>query len=637
MFIGFLLAVFPVFGADQEYRWPLDLAPQLTSSFAEYRPGRFHAGLDLRTSGIGREVFAADEGHISRVVCSPEGYGKAVYLALDDGNTVVYAHLDDYFPELAEYVRMAQHKAKRYTVNLYPERNQFRVKRGQLIAKSGQTGIGAPHLHYELRDSAQQPTNPRTLGISWPDTTRPKLTQLVVIPKGAGDQVGGDFKPQIHELRHEGNGQYTTDPVRVRGAVGFGLNLVDPGSGGYNLGVHRMRLLRGDTELFRVQHDLISYDNNHHGAVAYHPLLGGRGRFLLLYRWPGNDAKSYQHSTSEGWFEVTAEDTQVTIEVTDFMGNQAILNIPLLASTPEVIPVPSGGVQGEWSVEVDSVGTHVLITARFTGPESETPVAFLERDDVRTSVPFLRVGIRTFRAAVAPTESGRHTLHVTHPRMKARETTFEVFSQGETRPQVQLGDLEFRVQTDSAFGALFVRVDVVPVPSSAPIKALGTAYRIWPENSPIDARVEIRFPVPEGIEEPRRVHLYRKSARGWERYPTTWTDHRLSISTRQFGTFVVMEDTKVPVIRNVRPANGKTFSTKRPVIRATITDEGSGIDQIEITCGGQWLLTAYDPERQRIDWTQDEDLPSGRQDIIITITDKAGNVETVTRSVTVPG
>lgn len=637
MLIGLLLAVLPVFGADQEYRWPLDLAPQLTSSFGEYRPGRLHAGIDIRTGGIGRDVFAAGDGQISRVVCSPDGYGKAIYLELNDGHTAVYAHLDDYFPELGEYVRAAQHKVKRYSVNLYPKRNQFLVKRGQLIAKSGQTGIGAPHLHYELRDSAQQPMNPRALGISWPDTTRPKLTQLVVIPRGVGDQVDGDYKPQIRVLRYEGDGQYTVDPVRIRGAIGFGLNLVDPGAGGYRLGVHRMRLLQGDTELFRVQHDLISYDNLHHGAVVYHPQLEDTGRFLLLYRWPGNGAKSYQHSVSEGWFEATGGDTQVSIEVTDFLGNQSVLVIPLLTSEPEAIPVPSGGGEGEGSVEVDCVGTHFLATARFTGPEPETPVASLVRGDVRIEIPFLRVGARTFRAVVAPTVRGRHTLRVTHPRVAVREMVFEVFSEGETTPQVKLGDLEFRVQADSAFGTLFAHVNTVPVPSSVPITALGAAYHIWPEDSPIDARVEIRFPVPEGIGDPRRVHLYRKLARGWEHYSTTWTDHRLSISTRQFGTFVVMEDTKIPEIRNVHPANGKTFTTKRPPIRATVTDEGSGIDKIEVTCGGQWLLTVYDPERERIDWAQDTDLPSGRQEIVITITDKAGNATTVTRSVTVPG
>ena len=34
-------------------RWPLDLPTRyLTSNFMEYRPGRFHAGLDLKTQTV---------------------------------------------------------------------------------------------------------------------------------------------------------------------------------------------------------------------------------------------------------------------------------------------------------------------------------------------------------------------------------------------------------------------------------------------------------------------------------------------------------------------------------------------------------------------------------------------------------
>ena len=97
-------------GSTGEYAWPLSLDPQLTSSFAEYRTGRFHAGIDLRTAGVGREVFAAGDGYVSRVRCSPYGYGKAVYLQLHDGNSAVYAHLSDFYPELAAFVRAEQHR-----------------------------------------------------------------------------------------------------------------------------------------------------------------------------------------------------------------------------------------------------------------------------------------------------------------------------------------------------------------------------------------------------------------------------------------------------------------------------------------------------------------------------------------------
>src|SRR5690606_9127249 len=118
----------------------------LTSSFGEYRAGRYHMAIDLRTGPSPQPVRAAADGYVSRVRCSPYGYGKAVYVQLADGNTAVYAHLSVFAPALRDYVRRAQHERRAYIVDLYPEPNRFPIKQGEIIAHSGQTGIGAPHL-----------------------------------------------------------------------------------------------------------------------------------------------------------------------------------------------------------------------------------------------------------------------------------------------------------------------------------------------------------------------------------------------------------------------------------------------------------------------------------------------------------
>ena len=67
---------------DIELRWPLDLPTRyLTSNFMEYRSGRFHAGLDLKTrSRPGFAARAVEDGSIVRVRSTPFAYGRAVYL-----------------------------------------------------------------------------------------------------------------------------------------------------------------------------------------------------------------------------------------------------------------------------------------------------------------------------------------------------------------------------------------------------------------------------------------------------------------------------------------------------------------------------------------------------------------------------
>ncbi|UCE08247.1 MAG: M23 family peptidase, partial [bacterium] len=92
--IVYLIHFFSSIGFAQDYLWPTDASQYLTSSFAEYRPGHFHAGIDIKTWGrIGHKVFAIRDGYIMRIGVSPFGYGKVLYQKLDTGVIAVYAHL----------------------------------------------------------------------------------------------------------------------------------------------------------------------------------------------------------------------------------------------------------------------------------------------------------------------------------------------------------------------------------------------------------------------------------------------------------------------------------------------------------------------------------------------------------------
>ncbi|SVE28435.1 uncharacterized protein METZ01_LOCUS481289, partial [marine metagenome] len=90
---------------SQDYLWPVQAKKELTAVFGEERPGRYHTGIDVRTFGeIGYKLIAIDDGYISRIRTSSKGYGKTIYLKLNDGKTAVYAHLDHFTPELDNLV-----------------------------------------------------------------------------------------------------------------------------------------------------------------------------------------------------------------------------------------------------------------------------------------------------------------------------------------------------------------------------------------------------------------------------------------------------------------------------------------------------------------------------------------------------
>ena len=624
-------------GAGQSYEWPLDLPKVLTSSFAEYRPGRFHAGIDLRTGGIGIPVHAPADGHVSRVRCSPWGYGKAVYVALDDGNTVVFGHLDGFDDRLTEYVRAAQHRLKSYTVDLRPEPGQFPVQRGQVVARSGDTGIGVAHLHYEIRDARERPLNPCLVGVTWPDSTRPVLRKVLVVPYGPGSTVQGDLLPVTTTVRQVGPGQYACDPVFASGRVGFGFDVIDPAnSGASRLGVHALEATVGDETLFRIQHDRLSYDTMRDGVVAYHPFFLEEGRFLLGYRWPGNDSESYRNMEGPGWLEVAHEAVEVRVEARDFLGNDAVVTIPVRPEPERHVRAPAQAELGAGKVELDCLGGWVVLTARFTGPEPEPPVLNLLGSDAGGG-PFRRVDDRTFRAGYSPSRGDRHvTVQVNHPRIERYAAPVEVFQRGDRERTASFGELVVTVPTGSPYGVLLLWEAPPGKLPQTPVPMVSQAYRLAPEDMPVDEPVRLELPLPKGVDKPERLGIYRGTRSGWSYQTTERIGDRLAIKARAFGTFAVLEDDQPPTITELRIGSKKSGITRRSWISAKVKDVGSGLGDITVTCGGQWLLMEYDPDTGQIEWLRDENLPAGKQTLVLRVSDRAGNLTEVSRALTVP-
>jgi hypothetical protein len=625
--------------AGTPYAWPLDLPQAVTSSFAEYRTGRFHAGIDLRTGDIGKPVRAADSGYVWRVGCSPWGYGKVVYLRLDDGRTVVYGHLDDYMAPVREYVRQAQHKRRNYRVDLYPEANQFRVERGEVIAFSGQTGVGVPHLHYEIRDSANRPVNPRLLGISWPDATCPIIRKLAVFPAGPDSHVNGDMVPLVLDVTRTPDGDYTCGPIEAAGRIGFGVDVIDPANGGESkLGIHVLRASTDGAELFRLQHDRMSYADRHNGGVAYHPMLLERGRFLLLWRWPGNVCEICNQTEGDGWWTVPEGSSEVRIEAIDFFGNMSSLVIPVIARDEEAIPTPAQGEGGRGAVRVECVGTWLTLTATFTQPEAEAPDLTVDGSTPAEGGSFRRVDATTFRAGYLPGDGVQNvTFRVDHPRMEPFGKTVSVFHRGDNSRIVPLGDVTIHVRARSPYGLLYAASETPGDLPATPLPTHGPAYRIWPGDIPIDQPVEIGFPLPQDIDDLSRIHVYRARSWGWACESAKRVGNRLMLSTRNLGAYVVMEDIRAPAISNIRIGTEGAVTGRRPPIRAQISDLGSGIASADVTCGSQWLLMEYDPEQGTIVWIQDEDLPAGKQEVLFRVVDGAGNTTVEVREVAIPG
>lgn len=214
-------------GGEPQRVWPLDLPERyLTSNFMEYRPGRFHAGLDFKTrSQEGFVVRAVEDGWISRVRATPGAYGRAIYLHGESGRTYVYAHLMRFNDAIRAELAPLRAESGRYRVRREFQPGQMPVRAGDVLGLSGQAGTLGPHLHFEVRDAAQRPLDPQAEGFAVTDTFPPVIHRLRALPASASARLGGGGEARV--LLREDFGRDEADRLTLSGPVAFTARITE--------------------------------------------------------------------------------------------------------------------------------------------------------------------------------------------------------------------------------------------------------------------------------------------------------------------------------------------------------------------------------------------------------------------------
>jgi len=260
--------------AQSGYIWPLKLNPELTSKFCDYRAGHFHSGLDIRTQGkIGFRVYAIADGHIYRVVASFRGYGRAVYLKLNDGKIVVYGHLSGFTEKIEERIFAAQMKNRKYYQDIYFSSSEFPVKKGAIIGYSGESGAGAPHLHFELRSPGNNPINPLLSGFKIADKGKPEFHNLAIKYFQEGYLPNGSLEnyDRIETIPVKGSatsGFYVADTIICDHQMALSVSGGDRITGaGFLYGFYGLRFWLNDSLIFEMNSDSLSFSST--GQLNY--------------------------------------------------------------------------------------------------------------------------------------------------------------------------------------------------------------------------------------------------------------------------------------------------------------------------------------------------------------------------------
>lgn len=322
---------------------PLNINLILSGNFGELRSNHFHSGLDIKTQQReGIPVYASADGYVSRINVSHFGYGKALYILHPNGYTTVYAHLQRYAGQIEKYVKENQYKKESFEIELFPDSSVIPVKKGDLIAYSGNTGSsGGPHLHFEIRDSYQRPMNPMLFDINIPDSKIPIVSSILMYPVGEDAQINQGQEPTKLRMIKQMDGNYKTEDVIAFGKIGFGVSTYDQLDGAYNKnGVYSITTSLNNIPKFEVKFDKFSFDETRYlnRYTDYGYFKTNRSQVQKLFRELNNPLSVIVKEDLNGYvFIQDSLDYSYTISVKDFKGNELTVLVPIKGRKMDIL------------------------------------------------------------------------------------------------------------------------------------------------------------------------------------------------------------------------------------------------------------------------------------------------------------
>ena len=285
---------------------PLNIPLVLSANFGELRSNHFHSGLDFKTQGkTGLPIFCADDGYVSRVLVSPWGFGRAIYVVHPaTGLTTVYGHLSSFCTKIDRPVREAQYSQESFRIDLEFKPGEIIVKKGEQIALSGNSGSsGGPHLHMDVRDTesgdALDPLPYFKKHIT--DNRSPIVNALALYPvKGEGHV----YNKQTHTSKT------LATPFTAWGKVIPAIKAYDKMTGTTNIyGIKHLSLVvDGDTvysrHIYRIPFESTRAINT---IINYAELVNNKS-WMMTTRTPDNSMLDYMITTiDEGILTIDEE------------------------------------------------------------------------------------------------------------------------------------------------------------------------------------------------------------------------------------------------------------------------------------------------------------------------------------------
>ena len=585
------------------WQWPVNTQFGVTSSFGEYRGLRFHMGLDFSTGGVeGEPVQPARDGRIFQIRATSRGYGRVIYVKHDDGHTTVYAHLAKFGPAIDQVLEANGKAPLGYFGRLNVD---IRVKTSDVIAHTGESGAGLPHLHFEVRDAQNRAMDP--LALDFPPIAslgrQVRIETIRLIPRNPKSTVNGQNLPF----------EFPASQSLVQAEGQFDIQVLSYIRGARNsrLGLRGLEIHQEDQLIGRWLPRKIDYQRYRTAGVVFDQAFSGFGPTRYAYCFDDR----YQDLQSPSNFKATKTITiekasKLRIAAMDQLGQWHHASVTL---DPKATPTPTPNTTFP-ATQATSLSIHSL------------------RNDLVISSDQLP-GELIAGEANFPLQPGENHLITPKPGTPAQDWIWRTGEGHLSRTigalpdrspfSYVLGSWQFSGARDGRSGKSQV-IWLEPAQKDIQkdvLKLESPMLRFGAEGHPSQA-ITLKY-TATGLDHPEQLGLYgfSRNAKKW-RFKATLEEVRISgLELATFEPMILARDIKPPTIG--RPKIHQYFVGPKIVIE--VRDQGSGIDPDSITVTGPSGKQHFehDPDRHWLILPRESKGPWA-----VTLKDRAGHQTT---------
>jgi len=618
---------------SEAYVYPMDNYTALAGTFGELRSNHFHSGIDIKTyRKIGIPVKAASSGYVYRLKASPFGFGRAVYLKHDDGNFSVYAHLDRFSNAYEALVFDRQKKEEKYEQEIYLPRDQIRVKKGEIIGYSGNSGSSyGPHLHFEIRDKDEKIINPLQF---YPekiaDHINPIVQELAFEPLEIDSRVEGKWEKLRLTPQNLGGGKYRIrDLIRVKGKIGIEYMAFDRLDKAPNhCGINYARLYLDGKLIHDFRLDTFAFEEsrNINMHIDYEHYAASRRKLQRAYVIPGNSFSGYDTPVAGGIISLKDnEKHSFRLELKDFAGNTSTVEgnlmlddqIPAFPSQPTYYNNPA----------FSSEENHQILKIAVDRPSANMKEGLLYKNvfgELKTLAPSYHLGQEM--VFLMTLDRYDYPLEIKNPE-GAKGLEFYYYEElfPDQNNLVELDELQVFFPHRSIFTRLHLQVRKLSKESGM----YSHVFEVGDEGVPLRNPYLISFKVPKKLDR-RKMVVARWDRNKWEYAGSVaGGDQNVFASLKEFGKFCLMADSTAPVIRALNFKDNGYIPGNASQLVLSIDDDFAGIDHETIrgTIDGKWVPFEYFFRQNKIRYDFNGKRPEkGLHTLKIQVGDNTGNL-----------